>query len=78
MSPVDHKQLATDIATELKAGNAFRGCPLNREQQATVAELANTTKTAKRWSGVLVTALLIMFAKDIYVTLTTIWEAVTR
>lgn len=78
MSQVDHKQLATDIVAELKAGNAFRGCPLNREQQATVAELANTTKKAKRWSGVLVTALLIMFAKDIYGLLATAWTAVTR
>ena len=84
MSEVDHEAIADSVVSKLRAEKGFRGCPLSRDEQKAVKELAavnsilqNIATAQKRftkWGGLLLTAVIIVAAKDIYGFIISLWE----
>ena len=84
----DHNAVADAVVSKLKEDNAFRGCPLTREEQSAVKELvvvneslqnvASMQKRFMKWGGLVLTAVVIVAARDIYGFILTVWHTVVK
>jgi len=85
---IDYKNLATEIVAELKAEKGFRGCPLTRDEQGAVKDiamvadelipLASVSKKSKKFASIFFIAILMLAAKGIYEFLETLWHTVVK
>ncbi len=78
MTEKQSDDIALKVVAKLKEGKAFRGCPLTRDEQVAVKEVAAMTKKGKKWFNIVIVALLMLAAKDIYHLLKAGWLAVTK
>lgn len=88
MTDKQSEDIALKVVAKLKDENAFRGCPLTRDEQGKIKEvarmadelipLAAVSKKGRKYVGLLFIGLLYLAAKDIYGWLSTAWGAISR
>jgi len=78
MTEKQSEDIASKVVDKLKEENGFRGCPLTRDEQAIIKDVASMTKKGKKWVNIVIVALLMLAAKDIYHLIKAGWQAVSK